>query len=170
LAVSSATAPSPALGPFCASPGPARRPGARVGGMITQPSTDFGHTQLNWFPGTSGIQYQGPEGARYKRKADLLADLYPSSDAGTTAMAHTPTADPNPATKPKVFMVHGHDTMAREQLEFVLPQATARSIRACEGWRWRPDDYRVPGKGDLISSGMCEVWYCASHPGRHRLC
>lgn len=75
---------------------------------------------LNWFPNSGRITYQGAEAVRDKLQADLSGGRNSSSDEGTPAVAYTPTADPDPATRPKVFVVHGHDTVAREQLELVL--------------------------------------------------
>lgn len=70
---------------------------------------------LNWFPATGKINYQGSASA----KAKLQTLLGVSAPTATPNL--TPQASPA-ATKPneKVFVVHGHDSVAREQLELVL--------------------------------------------------
>ncbi len=70
---------------------------------------------LNWFPATGKINFQG--GAAPKAKLQtLLATL-----AGqTTESVAAPVPAAHAAPKSKVFVVHGHDTAAREQLELVL--------------------------------------------------
>lgn len=69
---------------------------------------------LNWFPATGRINFQGPATAR--EKLQQFFDGF-SPAATFPAAATTPTQ-----AKPqqKVFVVHGHDTVAREQLELVL--------------------------------------------------
>ncbi|QYY25458.1 TIR domain-containing protein [Diaphorobacter sp. MNS-0] len=68
---------------------------------------------LNWFTATGRVTFQGTAAP----KAKLMQML------GSEAMSE-PQAAPAPvaAAKPKskVFLVHGHDTVAREQLELVL--------------------------------------------------
>ena len=70
---------------------------------------------LNWYQATGRINFQGPAPA----KNNLIGQL------GGKPIA--PALAPNAAavaaaakTKEKVFLVHGHDSVAREQLELVL--------------------------------------------------
>lgn len=67
---------------------------------------------LNWYPATGRVNYQGPAPA----KARLFEQI------GGKAAAAPASAQPYaPAkAKEKVFVVHGHDSPAREQLELVL--------------------------------------------------
>ena len=70
---------------------------------------------LNWFPSTGKINYQGSAPAKAKLQGSLGAAPQPK--------VHPVSIQPAPvAIKPneKVFVVHGHDTVAREQLELVL--------------------------------------------------
>lgn len=69
---------------------------------------------LNWFPATGRINFQGATAARGKLEA-----LF--NGAAPVAIA-VPAAKAVAAAKPKekVFVVHGHDTVAREQLELIL--------------------------------------------------
>ena len=70
---------------------------------------------LNWFPTTGKINYQGSATAKVK--------LQNSLGAASPPKVHLVSSQPAPvAVKPneKVFVVHGHDTVAREQLELVL--------------------------------------------------
>lgn len=67
---------------------------------------------LNWFPSTGKINFQGAAGPKAKLQA-LLSALAPDA-------AITPPVPAKAAAKSKVFVVHGHDTAAREQLELVL--------------------------------------------------
>ncbi len=71
---------------------------------------------LNWFPKKGTLQFQGPETEREKLRLDL--------ETASTGTAATPSSlTPGIAVAPggkKVFVVHGHDNNAREQLELVL--------------------------------------------------
>jgi predicted nucleotide-binding protein len=70
---------------------------------------------LNWFPATGRMNFQGPSSAQSQ-----LQDLF--GEAPVTIVSVIPTAVIGPAQKlkEKVFVVHGHDTVSREQLELVL--------------------------------------------------
>jgi predicted nucleotide-binding protein len=68
---------------------------------------------LNWYPATGRVNFQGPAAA----KAKLMQMV------GGASLADAPGDTPPVAgakPKSKVFVVHGHDTTAREQLELVL--------------------------------------------------
>lgn len=64
---------------------------------------------INFWATTGRVNYQGPEGAQAPLKAILAGD----------APAPAPQADPDDG-RTKIFVVHGHDTIALEQLELVL--------------------------------------------------
>ena len=71
--------------------------------------------KLNWFPKTGTLQFQGNSDASNKLKAAL--------ENATHAPRQAAPRSPGPSLpieKPKVFVVHGHDTTAREQLELIL--------------------------------------------------
>jgi predicted nucleotide-binding protein len=70
---------------------------------------------VNWFTKTGTIQYQGNKDASLRLKGCLAG-------AQGTAIALAASIPPVqlPVEKPKVFVVHGHDTTAREQLELIL--------------------------------------------------
>jgi predicted nucleotide-binding protein len=64
---------------------------------------------LNWWPSTGNVQFQGKEEAR--------AELEAAISAGTQ---RKPAAARVPALSRQIFIVHGHDTAARDQLELAL--------------------------------------------------
>ena len=75
--------------------------------------TDEG-SMLNWFTASGKITFQGPSAAKTK-----LQELFTGVPATKPVLlAHPPAAAA--ASKEKVFVVHGHDTVSREQLELVL--------------------------------------------------
>lgn len=67
--------------------------------------------KLNWYPTTGTLQFQGTKEARTKLESAM---------AGASPVGATSPTGSVPVEKPKVFVVHGHDTPAREQLELVL--------------------------------------------------
>ncbi|MBO8168167.1 MAG: nucleotide-binding protein [Thermoanaerobacteraceae bacterium] len=74
---------------------------------------------LNWSPGTGRIWYQG----KAEIKATLEQAVETRLSSGTYQIQHQDTnmaVGKRPADKEKVFVVHGHDTVAREQLELIL--------------------------------------------------
>ena len=88
---------------------------------------------LNWFISTGTLQYQGPREVRDRLRdaiSGALSDGAPapipsaSRPAGpqTAVVASTRTSPQavDEAASEKVFVVHGHDNAAREQLELVL--------------------------------------------------
>lgn len=72
---------------------------------------------LNWFPATGRINFQGGAAAKRKLQSSLAA-LTGESVEVSAAVVQAPVAKAVPRSK--VFVVHGHDTVAREQLELVL--------------------------------------------------
>lgn len=75
-----------------------------------------------WYPNTKTLMFQGS-----KEEKDRLIDAWKSHKEGTSTTQSgatepkNPYAPTNPATaNKKVFLVHGHDTTSREQLELVL--------------------------------------------------
>lgn len=76
---------------------------------------------VNWYESTSTVQFQGASDAKNKLAADLARYTGGSSSAPTSKVGAPVSA--TPATAPaasKVFIVHGHDSVAREQLELVV--------------------------------------------------
>jgi predicted nucleotide-binding protein len=69
---------------------------------------------LNWFPKTGTLQVQGSKVEREQLQAALAAT------PATTTPGPPPQAPPAVSVTKKVFVVHGHDATAREQLELVL--------------------------------------------------
>ena len=67
---------------------------------------------LNWYPKNGRVVFQGAVAAR-ERLEMMFSAKPPSSATAQTAL-------PRAAGQNKVFVVHGHDTVAREQLELVL--------------------------------------------------
>lgn len=68
---------------------------------------------LNWFDATGRVTFQGSAAPKGK-----LMQLLGSESVAVPQSAQVPVAAAKP--KSKVFLVHGHDTVAREQLELVL--------------------------------------------------
>jgi predicted nucleotide-binding protein len=65
---------------------------------------------MNWSAGRGTIWFDGPE----KQKAQLEAEIEAAMNLGSSA-------GPAKSTVPQhIFVVHGHDVVAREQLELVL--------------------------------------------------
>jgi predicted nucleotide-binding protein len=94
---------------------------AGLSGNAYQIKTEDGAI-LNWYESTGTVQFQGKPEARAKLEADLatytgsaVPTPTPTSAGITTATATV--AQPNSS---KVFIVHGHDSVAREQLELVV--------------------------------------------------
>ena len=80
---------------------------------------------VNWYPSTGTLSFQGKKGPK-----DKLIEAW-GTYTGSAAPMQThqenseqqspPVSPQNPDTASKrVFVVHGHDTVAREQLELVL--------------------------------------------------
>jgi predicted nucleotide-binding protein len=76
---------------------------------------------LTWYQSTGTVQFQGAPEAKVKLEADLAT--YTGTPSAASANHASPLAVAAPASAPaasKVFIVHGHDTVAREQLELVV--------------------------------------------------
>jgi len=80
---------------------------------------------INWYPSTGKVVIQGKK--PIKDKLTEAWNSYTGAAPATTAKSNenTETPAPHAPTNPssankKVFLVHGHDTTAREQLELVL--------------------------------------------------
>lgn len=75
---------------------------------------------VNWYPSTGTVQYQGDK-EESSRLKNALSDLTgaPAAKFVDVDSAGAAVATPEPRNK-KVFVVHGHDVQAREQLELVL--------------------------------------------------
>ncbi len=86
---------------------------------------------LNWYSKTGTVQVQGPKEAKDKLAEKLRAlledgEIEPTAPAPEAVVATEP-APGAPAIRrararedKKVFVVHGHDAVAREQLELIL--------------------------------------------------
>lgn len=70
---------------------------------------------LNWFNATGRINFQGTAAGKEKLQA-----LFGEAPAAALAMAPAMLAGQAQKSKEKVFVVHGHDTVSREQLELVI--------------------------------------------------
>ena len=82
---------------------------------------------VNWFPSTSTVQFQGSKAISEKLKTAFceytgIATLNGAvATSNTTATTLVPKAPDNPQSANKrVFVVHGHDSSAREQLELII--------------------------------------------------
>lgn len=76
---------------------------------------------INWFPSTGTVSVQGNKDAKQRFTAswNSYCGVAPSSSASESVPAPVHPSNPNTALK-KVFVVHGHDAVAREQLELVV--------------------------------------------------
>lgn len=68
---------------------------------------------LNWWPKKGTLQFQGPTKAR----DPFRAALEPLLSGGPKGAAGVPVA---PVKERQIFVVHGHDTTTRDQLELAL--------------------------------------------------
>ena len=83
---------------------------------------------LNWWPSTGTLQCQGPPQSRAALEAAVSAALSGSGVAGVSRTAHAKVSRVGGSSggvagsskAKQVFVVHGHDDIAREQLELVL--------------------------------------------------
>jgi len=71
--------------------------------------------KLNWFESTGTVTVQGPKEIKDRFEADLILAF----EQGVTTSTH-PSSPLSTSSKTRVFVVHGHDDAAREQLELVL--------------------------------------------------
>lgn len=79
---------------------------------------------LNWFASTGTLQFQGKQ-VPMQRLQEGIATYTGSAPLPTPSATTTETAEPTAPSSyntenKKVFVVHGHDSVAREQLELVL--------------------------------------------------
>ncbi len=84
---------------------------------------------LNWYEYTGTIQFQGKAEAKSKLEADLATYTGTTITSAPTIPSSVPTDTSNipQHNASKVFIVHGHDTVAREQLELVVVGSQIRS-------------------------------------------
>ncbi|MFN3407360.1 MAG: TIR domain-containing protein [Limisphaerales bacterium] len=73
-------------------------------------------TRINFFPSTGKVQVQGKDTPEKKRAEQLLQSVPAASATSSTATPQNLGLLP----PEKVFIVYGHDTNAREQLELLL--------------------------------------------------
>jgi predicted nucleotide-binding protein len=79
---------------------------------------------INWFPSTGTLQYQGKPVPK-QRLQDSIATYTGVAVPNPPLIQTSETAEPQAPNSynnenKKVFVVHGHDAVAREQLELVL--------------------------------------------------
>ena len=76
---------------------------------------------INWFPSTGTVSVQGNKDAkqRFTEAWDSYSGIQPPTLASENVPAPVHPTNPSTASK-KVFVVHGHDSVAREQLELVV--------------------------------------------------
>ncbi len=75
---------------------------------------------VNWYPSTGTVQLQGKREAR-ERLESAWCTYTGTTEPTSEDVVAEPRAPTNTSTaNKKVFVVHGHDTTAREQLELVL--------------------------------------------------
>lgn len=76
---------------------------------------------VNWYPSTGTVSIQGKKDVKVRLENAWDSYTGSSPQAETISDAPSPEAPRNPvAANKKVFLVHGHDVTAREQLELVL--------------------------------------------------
>jgi predicted nucleotide-binding protein len=86
------------------------------GGKHAFKSTNGG--VLNWWPGTGTTQFQGQPAGKAALEAAVSGEVSVAAAARPAAVAARVIAD---AKLPRqIFIVHGHDTDARDQLELAL--------------------------------------------------
>lgn len=77
---------------------------------------------LNWYESTGTVQFQGKQEAKTKLETNLATytgAALPLSTPSSLIGQPSPTV-PSQSNASKVFIVHGHDSVAREQLELVV--------------------------------------------------
>ena len=82
---------------------------------------------LNWWPSNGTLQAQGPEAPKKRLDEAITTALSETTSTTTSTTAIDDKSSPSIAPKnhsgersEKVFVVYGHDEVAREQLELVL--------------------------------------------------
>lgn len=75
--------------------------------------------KLNWYPNTGTLQCQGKSDIRGRLETDLESELQPRT-AYSPADAGVPNVREPNSERLRVFVVHGHDSTSREQLELIL--------------------------------------------------
>ncbi|MBK6866639.1 MAG: nucleotide-binding protein [Burkholderiales bacterium] len=75
---------------------------------------------INWYDSTGTVQFQGAKEAKEKLEADLYKYAGVASESPVNLQSNTTAAPASAPAASKVFIVHGHDVVAREQLELVI--------------------------------------------------
>ncbi len=77
---------------------------------------------LNWYESTGTVQFQGKPEAKSKLETDLATytGIAAPTSAPAPVNAQASTQSTVQTNSSKVFVVHGHDSVAREQLELVV--------------------------------------------------
>lgn len=104
-----------------------------IGDWTDKTSSNNGHIfkaesgeHLSWWPSSGTLQIQGKntEGFQAKLMPQLsAAGAYPAITPAVTASDNAimiPRPENNKQAEKKIFIVHGHDSAAREQLELIL--------------------------------------------------
>ncbi len=71
---------------------------------------------LNWWPSKGTLQFQGKPAAKEGLESKVVEQLN-NPDGGAAEFYHAPS---KASTAQSIFVVHGHDADARDQLELVL--------------------------------------------------
>src|SRR5204863_3496499 len=75
----------------------------------------------NWWPKTKTVQFQGPPKLKAAFEEPVSKAISEWKPAATSAVLPVPVrSSSKDTTSKRVFVVHGHDQPAREQLELVL--------------------------------------------------
>lgn len=76
---------------------------------------------LNWYPSTHTLQFQGQKSSKEKLENSLAEYTKTTHAVRVAAPLPSPKAPESPyVASKKVFVVHGHDSVAREQLELII--------------------------------------------------
>lgn len=75
---------------------------------------------INWFESTGKVQIQGEKAAKQKLEQDLRTHTGTAPAAPAERVSSFAAAPASASVSSKVFIVHGHDSNAREQLELVI--------------------------------------------------
>ena len=78
------------------------------------------HAKINWWSKTGTLNVQGPPEVRERLERKLAAALTGESAEAVATAPIPAAAERRPAADERIFVVHGHDVTAREQLELIL--------------------------------------------------
>lgn len=75
---------------------------------------------INWYESTGTVQFQGAKDAKQKLETDLCRYTGAAPAMSVESVSSAAAIPASAPTASKVFIVHGHDSIAREQLELVI--------------------------------------------------